>query len=342
MRGDIAPRESLQKLTLAEYAMKKALRERPLEQMDNKITRLDTCIAEVMPRPRFASFAEHVEILVVAVAVAMACREYFFQPFKIPTGSMQPTLYGIHSEVRTGPSLFDRMPLKLAKWLVRGEWYSEVTARTDGVLDGPVDLGDSPYKGYYLGGLLYKVPKDADIPFETGQTVRKGDRLWAGVQISGDHVFVNRTGWILHRPVRSDVVVFLTNGIEGLRNNWNRHYIKRCVGLPGETISIAPPQVLIDGKPVEDGMVGVISRAEPPYVGYRYAETGYGGIPLDAFIARPTDKCKIGDKSYFCMGDNTRQSHDSRYWGPVNQGNMVGPATFVYWPYSERWGRIRR
>ena len=89
-------------------------------------------------------------------------------------------------------------------------------------------------------------------------------------------------------------------------------------------------------------MVGVISRAEPPYVGYRYAETGYGGIPLDAFIARPTDKCKIGDKSYFCMGDNTRQSHDSRYWGPVNQGNMVGPATFVYWPYSERWGRIRR
>ena len=61
------------------------------------------------------ALAENFEVLVVAIAVAMAFRCYFLEPFKIPTGSMQPTLYGIYSSDQAVPELWDRMPLKLVK-----------------------------------------------------------------------------------------------------------------------------------------------------------------------------------------------------------------------------------
>jgi signal peptidase I len=44
---------------------------------------------------------------------------------------------------------------------------------------------------------------------------------------------------------------------------------------------------------------------------------------------------------YFAMGDNSYNSYDSRYWGPVPQENLVGRGLFVYWPFNRHWGLIR-
>ena len=52
------------------------------------------------------------------------------------------------------------------------------------------------------------------------------------------------------------------------------------------------------------------------------------------------DALVIGD-AYLPMGDNTRSSYDGRYWGPVPRTQMLGPAACVYWPVSERWGRMK-
>lgn len=58
--------------------------------------RLDALLGKVFPRPKHAGLRENVEVFLVAGIVAMAVRTFFIQPFKIPTGSMQPTLYGIY------------------------------------------------------------------------------------------------------------------------------------------------------------------------------------------------------------------------------------------------------
>ena len=74
--------------------------------------------------------------------------------------------------------------------------------------------------------------------------------------------------------------------------------------------------VLDDGMPMPD------PRLPPPYLG------------------SPTDSIALGDE-YLPMGDNTKNSFDGRYWGPVPRRQMLGPACCVYWPLSVRWGRVR-
>src|SRR6266403_1230203 len=83
-----------------------------------------------------ATIRENVEVLLVALAVAMGIRTFFLQPFKIPTGSMQPTLFGVTSE-----NLINQLDFKIPTGLTRvREWfegisYLEVTARADGRLE---------------------------------------------------------------------------------------------------------------------------------------------------------------------------------------------------------------
>ena len=54
-----------------------------------------------------------------------------------------------------------------------------------------------------------------------------------------------------------------------------------------------------------------------------------------------TDEVTLGNKEYMAMGDNSPDSSDSRYWGPVPEENLVGPALFVYWPFLPHFGVIR-
>ena len=50
---------------------------------------------------------------------------------------------------------------------------------------------------------------------------------------------------------------------------------------------------------------------------------------------------KVPEDGYFALGDNSYNSYDSRYWGPVPEENLVGRGLFVYWPFNQHWGLIR-
>lgn len=376
------------------------------EELESGILTTQALVEAKIPKCASPGMRELVETLIVAFGVAMAFRAYFFQPFKIPTGSMQPTLYGIHSITATdsvqGPGLLDRMPFKPFKWLITGTWYREVVARTDGSVSIYRDGMKAP--GYVLlsvAGKKFKVPQDAydradikipnqrpagmaDNPNATQQTVasgyvKKGDRLWAGYITSGDQVFVNRMAWNFFPPKRSEVIVFATSTpelvfsqkaaitkqkpysslykipklpivlmdtpIKGLAAG--QHYIKRLVGLPGETISVKHPFVYANGVKVEGsfGMDRVAAMGDSVTGGTSYAGyhcTGDNGLPQGggSFLQTPESTITLGDE-YLPMGDNTRNSYDGRYWGGVPRIQMLGPGSCVYWPLSPRWGAIR-
>jgi len=73
---------------------------------------------------------------------------------------------------------------------------------------------------------------------------------------------------------------------------------------------------------------------------------GYGGYsnpsPMDArYLYSPDATFTIPSEHYFAMGDNSYNSFDSRYWGPVPQENLMGRGLFVYWPFLPHWGFVR-
>jgi signal peptidase I len=369
LRGDVLSGEAMDRLAAVESDLKTALDARDPTAVVSGLDTLQDLLHQVAPAAPHASWRGNLEVLIVAAAVAWGFRAYFLQPFKIPTGSMQPTLYGIHSFAKQAPDVLDRVPLRFAKWLVTGESYRDVRVapglwdrlplklvkwvftrrwyvdfRERAPLTGPYfsDAGD-PSVGYFdVGPNRYAVPKDAlrrgELLVRPGEYVYPGQRLWQGVVVSGDHLFVNKIAWNIVRPKRGQVTVFSTHNIPSLRPG--EHYIKRLIGLPGEAVSIEPPNVLVDGK-IADFPPSIvrIARRDPGYDGFALAPDGDPLAP--PVLCRTTDVIRLDAASYFVLGDNTGNSRDGRYWGSVPRANLVGPAMLIYWPFSARWGLAR-
>ena len=116
-----------------------------------------------------------------------------------------------------------------------------------------------------------------------------------------EYVIVDKLTYVFGSPQRGDVVVLYLEGDP-------KDYIKRVIGLPGETIEIARGTVYIDGLPLSE-----------PYV-----------LPSRDEYAQRT----LGVDEYFVMGDNRGNSQDSRRFGPIHFRNIVGRAWIVYWPPS--------
>jgi len=119
-----------------------------------------------------------------------------------------------------------------------------------------------------------------------------------------ERLFVNKIVYRLHEPTRGDIVVF------AYPRDPTRDFIKRVIGLPGETVEIRDGRVFIDGSFIEE-----------PYVVYADSYGDYGTVTV------PTGHV-------FVMGDNRRNSEDSRYFGPVPLVNLRGKAFLIYWPVS--------
>lgn len=336
MRADIMPQEQLQQIRNDEEKLLRALSQKgPLQEVDSAANKLDQTIQKISAPGRFQWLRENLEVFVVAIAVAMGLRAYIIQPFKIPTGSMQPTLYGIHTAADSRKSWTDYPPLSWAKWLVTGENYLVVRAKESGILSAPRLLRHDPaFITMYIGRSPHRVPRNSRPEFMPGQYVRKGQIIWSGRTWSGDHVFVDKIRWNFTRPYRGQVIVFTTESIPTLPPG--THYIKRLIGMPGETVSINPPNVYINGKKISNAHQGIerISNMTDGYAGYLNADTD------GALMRRPEDYIILRDNQFFALGDNTANSRDSRYWGGVPKQNMVGPAFAVYWPFSRRWGLI--
>lgn len=172
----------------------------------------------------------------------------------------------------------------------------------------------------------------------TGRNVRAGDRVLAFDEITGDQLFVDRVSYNFVKPKVGQGFVFFTGNIPGIASVMGeQYYIKRLVGVPGDTIEIKPPLLLRNGQPIT-GALAFAKNAQrtDKYQGYVYGPTGSA-----EHLVAPGDTLTVPQNSFFAMGDNSNNSFDGRYWGFVPAKEVVGRPLFVYFPFSRRWGPTR-
>jgi signal peptidase I len=200
---------------------------------------------EDSPRKK-SSLRENIEAILVAILLALFIRAFVVQAFKIPSGSMKPTLL----------------------------------------------IGDHILVNKFIYGI--KLP------------------IWG------------RTIVPLKDPKRGDIVVFK------FPQDPSKDFIKRVVGIAGDTVEIRNKQVFINQKPLKT-----------PYVVY----TDDAVIPAALSKRDNYGPITVPKNSLFVLGDNRDNSHDSRFWGFVDLEDLKGKAFIIYWSWNKqdfgvRWGRI--
>ncbi len=145
----------------------------------------------------------------------------------------------------------------------------------------------------------------------------------------GDHLFVNRFIYglrlpliksrplALKKPKRGDIVVFIPPHQRG------KDFIKRVIGMPGDTVEIRRRTVLVNGKPLAEPYV--VHKDEGPAARY-YS-------PRDNMA-----KAQVPPGKYFLLGDNRDRSEDSRYWGFVPLYDIKGKAMIIYFSWDSNPG----
>jgi signal peptidase I len=151
----------------------------------------------------------------------------------------------------------------------------------------------------------------------------------------GDHILVNKLAYGIRIPLwghylvdfgkvqRGDVIVFI------FPEDRSKDFIKRVVGVAGDTVEIRGKKIYINGQQVED-----------PYAHFE------GDDPQNILPASRDDygPTKVPENHLFVMGDNRDRSYDSRFWGFVNLDDVRGKAFLIYWSWDggDRWVRWER
>jgi signal peptidase I len=216
-----------------------------------------------------------------------------------------------------------------------GEWHT---------IWFPPDYGEEDLK--YRAGL------------DSGRFFHKGEDVIKLSVRAGDHLFVDRLTYNFRPPERGEVVVFNTHGITSLPpGQQDTFYIKRLVGLGGETLSLQQDYEVADvprmgkvpvGQLVVNGQTLPVST--PHFTNlYAFADARSGQKVLEyqpnhyyghAMVEglAPGETFQVETNRLFVMGDNTFNSLDSRYWGDFSSDHVIGKSLFVYWPITQRFG----
>lgn len=149
----------------------------------------------------------------------------------------------------------------------------------------------------------YRIPSSSMEP--TLHCARPG--AWCEGRFS-DRVIVNRLAYRFGSPKRGDIVVFEAPEAAKLDCGEGGTYVKRLIGMPGETVSEAHGVISIDGKPLSENYA-----LEPQ----QDMTTGTWHVPKGR---------------YFLVGDDRQHSCDSRTWGSVPRSSLIGPLFLTYWP----------
>lgn len=143
------------------------------------------------------------------------------------------------------------------------------------------------------------------------RTVVHGDSMDNTLR-DGQNLIMDKISYRFHDPERFDIVIF--PGPE--ENGEHPYYIKRVIGLPGETIQIKDGVVFINGEQLTEDVYGITDYIENP---------GIAEEPI-----------RLGENEYFCLGDNRPVSYDSRYVevGVIDQSEIIGKVWIRIWPFS--------
>ena len=161
----------------------------------------------------------------------------------------------------------------------------------------------------------FKIPSGSMIP-----TLLKGDQILVTKFVYGTRVPLSDVKLLkVREPIRGDIVVFEYPEDRGI------HYIKRLIGLPGDTVEIRDKVVYVNG----DEFVVTSAQFEDP-----------GVLPSSISVRDNFGPIVIPPHSYFMMGDNRDNSKDSRFWGVVDEVELVGNSLMIYWSWDISSGGI--
>jgi signal peptidase I len=202
------------------------------------------------PYKKKSTIREYAESIAIAILLALLIRAFVVQAFKIPSGSMKPTL----------------------------------------------QIGDHILVNKFIYGVKLR------LPFTS----------------------LNYTLIPIRQPQRDDVIVFI------YPVDPKKDFIKRVIGLPGDTVQVTDKKVFINNQPFEDIHGFHSDQNVIPY--YEQPRDSLGPI-------------KVPANKLFVMGDNRDESYDSRYWGFVDQKAIIGQAFIIYWSWDRlnfgvRWNRL--
>lgn len=131
---------------------------------------------------------------------------------------------------------------------------------------------------------------------------------------NNEYLLVEKIGYHFHQPNRGDVIIFHPPG------QANENYIKRVVGLPDETVEV------IDNK------VKIINPAHPEGV---FLQEPYISANSKTVVSGTENKFSVGSNEVFVLGDNREHSSDSREWGTLPIGNIIGRAWLDIYPFDQ-------
>jgi signal peptidase I len=172
-----------------------------------------------------------------------------------------------------------------------------------------------------------------------GRTVRAGEAILRFDVLAGDQLFVDRVSYQFMRPRVGQGFVFRTDHIPEIERAYgDQYFVKRLIGVPGDSIEMREPMILRNGAPIAGAKAFELNADRvSPYRGY------FNASHDDSRYAMlfPGETIRVPDHAYLALGDNSHDSFDGRFWGYVPEKDVIGRPLFIYFPFTRRWGPAR-
>jgi len=177
----------------------------------------------------------------------------------------------------------------------------------------------------------FKIPSGSMLP-----TLQIGDHLLVNKFIYGVKLpFTQITLLPVSSPEFGDIIVFKFPEDE------SKDFIKRVIGVPGDTLRIDDKQVYRNGKLLTEPYA---QHTSPRIVERSFPMSKWPPHDFDPRARDSLGPITVPEDAYFVMGDNRDESYDSRFWGFVQEEAILGQAWIIYWSWEGitniRWGRI--
>jgi signal peptidase I len=198
------------------------------------------------------------------------------------------------------------------------------------------------YALFILVGVLYPVGLACYIRAHVFEAFYIPSEDMAPTIVDGDHVLADKSAYLGSIPQRGDVIIFRVPQQPSLT------WIKRVIGLPGDTVEIKEDQVFVNGKQLEHDRVPARSlfRLGSHLDGDVFTESASGRryLVMIGKGGRPsTPKVTVPEGTCFVLGDHRNRSRDSREFGFISLADVLGRVQYIYYPAAtwDRFGALR-